>query len=516
MKPALLLSVLLAAAASSGCIHRYHKMEVAPVTPQEGLTVRSAVRAHLLDGEAVVFPEGVRVEADTLRGRGVRWTADRRSSFAVTLLPLHDVVGMESYRSEVNGVTSGLVSAFATIAIPVGAVVLACIADPKCFGSCPTFYVEEANGAYALLAEGFSFSIAPLLEMRDVDRLPITARADGVVRLELRNEALETHYINHIELLAAQHPAGTRVMPDARGRPLAVADEQPPTRATDRSGRIVSEQLAEVDENTYATSQQVLDASGAADLFDHVELVFPPRDADSVALVFRMRNSLLTTVLLYELMLAEPGARAIDWHEELQALGPAMQLVRWYAERMGMHVDVFRDGAYLPVARIGDTGPIAWNDVAVNIPATRGDSVRVRLRFIADQWRIDQVVVASSLPVEVTALPLHAIIDAAGSTREDRRQRLLHADEAYLEALPGDRFTLDFDAGTADAPHERTFLLATQGFYQEWVRQGWLREPRSGEVFVPGDDTMAEALRRYRAMKPELEERFFATRIPVR
>jgi hypothetical protein len=314
----------------------------------------------------------------------------------------------------------------------------------------------------------------------------------------------------------ADHPVGTRVVPDARGRPLAVADEQPAARATDRADRDVGEQLAAVDEHTYATSQQVLDAADAADLFDHVELVFAPRDADSVSLVFRMRNSLLTTVLLYELMLAEPGARAIDWQEELQALGPAMQLVRWYAERMGMHVEVFRGGEYIPVARIGDTGPIAWNDVAVTIPAERGDSLRVRLRFIADQWRIDQVVVAASQPVDVTALPLHAVLDAADDTRDDIRQRLLHADEAYLEVLPGQRYTLDFDIGAAETEYERTFLLATQGFYQEWVRQGWLREPRSGEVFVPGDDSMAEALRRYRALKPELEERFFATRIPVR
>ena len=35
--------------------------------------------------------------------------------------------------------------------------------------------------------------------------------ADGVVRLELRNEALETHFLNHIELLSVRHAAGVRM-----------------------------------------------------------------------------------------------------------------------------------------------------------------------------------------------------------------------------------------------------------------------------------------------------------------
>lgn len=52
-----------------------------------------------------------------------------------------------------------------------------------------------------------------------------------MVRVELRNEALETHYINHIELMAVSHPPGAEAVPDQRGRPVVVAGFWPATPA---------------------------------------------------------------------------------------------------------------------------------------------------------------------------------------------------------------------------------------------------------------------------------------------
>ena len=61
------------------------------------------------------------------------------------------------------------------------------------------------DGEPALQAELFSNSIAPLFEMRDRDVLPDAAlRADGSLRLEIRNEALETHYIDHLAVEAVE------------------------------------------------------------------------------------------------------------------------------------------------------------------------------------------------------------------------------------------------------------------------------------------------------------------------
>src|SRR4029450_4667217 len=100
----------------------------------------------------------------------------------------------------------------------------------------PAVYAGRGGGP-RLEAETFSYSIVPLFEARDLDRLRVQAGADGRVRLEVRNEALETHYINHLQLVEVRHQAGALVLPDHEGRILSAGALRPPLSAVDRAGR---------------------------------------------------------------------------------------------------------------------------------------------------------------------------------------------------------------------------------------------------------------------------------------
>jgi len=62
----------------------------------------------------------------------------------------------------------------------------------------------------------------------------------------------------------------------------------------------------------------------------------------------------------------------------------------------------------------------------------------------------------------------------------------------------------------------RTFFLGSQGYYTEWVRNGWLRAPRANRTFTPSDTALADAIQRWRVTQDTLEARFMATRVPVR
>jgi hypothetical protein len=213
---------IVASLAIAGCvIAQTVRVESLPTGTSDSTTVRSPVKAHLLDGSTVVFREGVTVARNTVRGAGRRYDLTLAQSTTVTEVGLDSVIAMESFRTEVDGVRTVVYSALATAVTLGGTVALVCLADPKCFGSCPTIYADSA-GTPVLEAEGFSGSISPLLEARDVDRLRSRADANGFVRLEVWNEALETHFINHVELLEVDHAPGEMVLPDERGRPVAV------------------------------------------------------------------------------------------------------------------------------------------------------------------------------------------------------------------------------------------------------------------------------------------------------
>jgi hypothetical protein len=187
--------VLPLAFALSACfIYRNVRVESLerPATPGDSVSVTTPVKAHLVDGSTVVFRHGVRVAGGTVWGAGTRYGLALRDSTDVTSLALDSVVGMESFRTQVNTTNTILVSTLATVGTIAAGVAIACAADPKCFGSCPTYYSDSA-GTLVLEAEGFSYSVAQLFEARDVDRLRLPAAADGSVRLEVRNEAFETH-----------------------------------------------------------------------------------------------------------------------------------------------------------------------------------------------------------------------------------------------------------------------------------------------------------------------------------
>jgi hypothetical protein len=479
--------------------------------PADSVYVGTPLRAHLLDGQTVLYSRGLLVRHDSLLGAGQRYDLRLAPGDAVLALPLDSVVGMESYRTEVNAATLILLplSAAATVALVAGAAV-------AIFGSCPTYYSDSA-GTPVLEAEGFSYSIAPLFEAQDVDRLRARAGPDDTLRLEVRNEALETHYLNRLALIEARHAVGEFVLPDGAGRPVAVARQVAPARAREAAGHDLRAALGEADGDAVRSEHPRPD-----DLEDTLELVFPvPAGArDSVALVFRMRNSLLNTVLLYDLMLGDPGARALDWQgDTLQRVGPALALGQWYAEHMGMRIAVWDESAWREVAHLRDTGPVAWKDVAAVLPLPPGDSLRVRLTSVSDNWRIDRVRAAYTLRRPATRLlaPARAT-GASGQDLPDALTSLRDGDQRYLETTAGDRFEIAWDVGPepATADSARTFLLLSQGYYIEWLRQAWLRGGHQRTAFTPSDSALAQAVARYRVERDTLERRFFATRVPVR
>src|SRR5207249_8339462 len=219
------LRVFLAAAlgplVAGACIWVFRSVRVEPIgSSADSLAIQTPVKAHLRDGSTVLYRAGVLLARDTLRGPGVRYGLTLRDSTAVSVVALDSVVAMESFRRATNGTTTAIVSTLATSAalLAAGAVafVIACSSENGICSNCPTVYADSA-GTWALQAEGFSYTLGPTFEVRDVDRLGIRPDRDGRIRLEVRNEALETEYVNHLELLEVRHAREETALPDPDG-----------------------------------------------------------------------------------------------------------------------------------------------------------------------------------------------------------------------------------------------------------------------------------------------------------
>jgi hypothetical protein len=510
---AVLLALVLGVG-MAGCLTRVRRpIQVATIeAPASSVptVVRSPVRLHLTDLSVVAFPSGASVTADSVYGVGQRWDVRLQNMRPVTAVPMDSVVGMEAMAGGgFNTPVSVLLTAAATAAGVVGTAGMMVVI----FGSCPTVYSGVGHDAL-LEGESFSYSIAPLLEARDVDVVRHAVIVDGRVEFEIRNEALETHFINQFELLVTDLSANETIYPDVAGLPVALSGVVP-VAATDRSGRDVSAQLAERDEMAYETPPALIAGGIAGDPRDHVEMSLPGGGADTAYVVVRLRNSLLTTLLFYNVMMEPAGAAAADWvGEDLGRVGSAAALGAWYRRWMGLRAEVFRDGSWQEVGRLPDSGPIAWEEVAIAVP-TGGQPTRFRLSFVADQWRIDRVGLATEARrPTVRALAPARIVALDGSPLPGELSALAQPDRSYLETRPGQAFRLEFDL-PADARSEG-LLLASQGYYTEWIRRDWLRTGRPDARFKPTDAVIPELLERWTRERADLEGRFFATRLPVR
>ncbi|MCG6922455.1 MAG: hypothetical protein LJF15_15435 [Acidobacteria bacterium] len=492
----------------AGC-HRVLTPELHPAgevpVPPETLPV---LKAHMMSGELYVLDSWTVVEnGRRLEGTGIHYSMDREQmGEGPVSIGVDEVALFET--NQPDDVSSAGTVVMGIMTTVTGAAAVYCLANPKsCFGSCPTFYVEGVDAGRPA-AEGFSSSFARALEARDVDALPVPEARARRFALTMRNEALETHAVRRVRLLATPRPAGGRVFAGIDGRfypavevrrPRACRAEEGDCRAAVAS-RDGDERASPADPHDLATRETVV-----------IELA--PAEG-RVGLVLAARQTLLTTYLFYQSM-AYFGSRAGEYLATLERGGPALAARATGMARAlgGIEVAVSEGGGeWRPVGIYDEAGPIATDVQVLPFEATGGPSLRVRLRLAKGHWRIDQVALAR-LGTPVTPQRLSPIGVERGLEPDPLAWARLEQDDRHLVTFPGDEYRLSF--ALPEAPHGLELFLETEGYYYEWMRDAWLAdedaEMASLVLFNP-----REALRRlaepFKQREPGMERAFWASR----
>ena len=225
-----LCCILLVCAATTACIitqTHVKPLDKQKVAESKNFFIGSPTKAHLIDGAVVVYAKGFELRDDILIGSGVRWDLTRNFGAMASQVPLDSVAFLEYYSKRFEGLM--FLASLPVVAIGTIAILKAI------FGSCPTIYSFDGDN-YTLEAETFSYSIAERFEANDLDRLDHGKLIDGLYSIKVANEALETHYINQLTLLAADHPPGFEAMPNEKNGITLFGKQSPILRATSKSG----------------------------------------------------------------------------------------------------------------------------------------------------------------------------------------------------------------------------------------------------------------------------------------
>jgi hypothetical protein len=465
------------------------------------------LKAHLRTGYVYVLDSWqVDTSGTLVIGRGSLLTPNRSvESQGEFQLPVDSVALFETNLLQ----RGGAVTALSVMTGITAAVTAVCIADPKtCFGSCPTFYVDDSAGRF-LHAEGFSASIAPALEAVDVDALYRAGVTGRDLQLHLRNEALETHVIRYADLLAVPRPPAGRVFLTPEGQFRPATGVHGPARCTSTGGDCLPA-VASFDGRERTSLADSLDLATR----ETIDLEFDSGASGDLGLVITFRQSLMSTYLLYQ-TLAYLGTHAPT---ALAALATGGNAARERVDALGRllgRIEVLVPGPageWVLAGSTGETGPLAPETKVVPLPLTDGRQVRVRLRLTRGLWRIDYLALARlGEPLQPIRVPPVRV--ERGGHDDSAALRALVDTGKSLVTLPGD----SYDLGYRLPPHPEQYelFLESRGYYLEWMRREWLAEENlalAAQILLDPAGAARTLAPAFKRREPDLERLFWNSR----
>lgn len=180
----------------------------------QNLKTKPFLKAHLKNGDICILKDSWKVDTtiNTVSGNGSKYDFNRKNVFEGAIsIPIDSVAIFETNTKLKNpeGERIATLSVLAGLDVAVGII---CITNPKaCFGSCPTFYINENDDFHYADAEGFSNAISPSMEYFDIDALNNKPLSKNSFSMTMKNEALETHCVKDVKLFACPRKLGERI-----------------------------------------------------------------------------------------------------------------------------------------------------------------------------------------------------------------------------------------------------------------------------------------------------------------
>lgn len=426
------------------------------------------IKVHLRNGYLAVLQScQFNNEAKLISGRGFYYN-NRRKKLSKSAndikINYDDCVLVETNQYEGQNFIS---PALMTVSTAISFRTVPCIFNPKsCFGSCPTFYSPGASDV--VQAEGFSTSITRSMEESDIDRLPDFQNwAEDVLEIEVRNEALETHYIRNVEILVFEKPEVGEIQYGS-DKFYHISDMAVPIGIDNFDDQSI-DLFVSNDQREYLSRCDSFDLGAKESIiFD-----FDSRDASSAGILITQRQSLMTTFLYYQ-SLAYMGTMVGEVMAAYERLNPLVRRSQKtiYDLLGGIEVSILINGNWKRIGIVEEQGPIASKTQLLPVEL-KGQFCKVKLLMTRGLWKIDQVVLCNLQKANIEPVAIRPMkLLSHGVENDSLLDRLLDSNEMLINS-PGDSQILTFVLGR-DKKYQ--VFLKSQGYYTEWMREEWLKE----------------------------------------
>lgn len=476
------------------------------------------LKAHLKDGEICILRDSW--EVDTLRnlvsGTGSRFDFNRTQTFEGSMSIPVDSVAIFETNSKIVNPEAGRIAALSILAGVEVVIGLICLTNPKaCFGSCPTFYMNDKEYYHYADAEGFSNAISPSLEYADIDALNNKTVLSGQFSITMKNEALETHCVNDVKLLAYPRLKGERVFQSPENEFYLCENNYPVSKAMAAEGNITAllqrediyERFSLADESNLSSREEV---------FVNFSNVQNPND---LGLIISFRQTLMTTYLFYSSM-GYMGDNVSDVFSILETDSKMRNKFDATTKELG-NIDVYlwneKKGQWEWQDKIYETGPIAINRQFLPLK-THGTGSDIKLKLVMNKglWRIDYLSL-TNIRKKVNPLEISPVSILNKGKSDPAALASIRKENEYLISMPGSEYTFNFTLPDKNSDYE--LFLYSKGYYLEWMREHWIKDKDLLKlrqmVYHPKDYLKVEA-KAYKRYENEMEQEFWNSKVDTK
>ncbi len=483
----------------------------------QNLQKKPFLKAHMHSGDVYILRDSWQLDSinSLMTGKGTHYNFNRSIiSEGELSFPLDSVALFES-NVLLEGTEDGRKAALMVLAAVDLAMGFVCLTNPKaCYGSCPTFYVNPDDNFHYADAEGFSNAILPSLEYGDVDALSNVKTTRGSFSLYMKNEALETHCLNDVRLLACPRNSGERVYQTRTNRYYKCENIVKPSRATGPEGDVL-ELLALKDR------RERYSLADAENLKSREEIHLSFNNAEQLkeaGLLISFRQTLMTTYFIYS-ALGYMGDEAVDILAGLEREGEVKEkLNSGFQKELGeveVHLYHPHSGEWQLQGSFYETGPIAINEQILPLVTPENSSGEIKIKLVLNKglWRIDQVAL-TEIKEEVSPMAIGADAVWRGDKPAKELQAKLNDSSSYLISMPGEEYRFDFNLPDSTLDYE--LFLYSEGYYLEWMRHNWFQDKNLLKLKQMFDFPTAYLRREaaaYKQYEATMEDQFWSSRI---
>jgi hypothetical protein len=326
--------------------------------------------------------------------------------------------------------------------------------------SCPFVYAHD-DQSFVFEGEIFGGAIGANLQREDYLPLPSIKAHDGVYSLRISNELKERQYTDLAQLVAVEHPKGTKVLMDKNGQVRLLENEVMPLKANSFNGTDIKAALERKDDDAYLFNDEDFSQNG-------IHLTFKkPAGLSHGNLVLKAQNTLWGDYLMGTFF-SKFGNRFDPWMEKQFKLPVSERLQEQRNSDIPLTIYLKQNGQWKLIDYLNPVGPLAYRELVVPIDFSNSDAENIELKLETGFmfWQIDYAAMDYTPGARLTINRLNPI-QALGTGDLNWTQALKGIDGNYMAQETSNQITeIVFPADPAPRGMVQSLFLHTSGYYE--------------------------------------------------